>query len=207
MPRGSIDRRVTRTRSLLQRALLKLTAEKGYEAATVEDICRQANIGRSTFYTHYRDKESLRKATIDQHMKGLVTQRADRESVQNAARFSFSGQALEHAYATRGMHGAFLGGKKREIPQEVREWIGKEIRRELIDIAQSNKDEATLDFATRFVTGAFFEVVTWWLDGNANLPPQEIDRLFQKLAVDGVSVALGGPKEEGDQDQVVVREG
>ena len=69
MPVGSIDRRVARTRSLLQQALFSLTAEKGYTAITVEDICREADVGRSTFYTHYPDKESSRKATIDDHMK------------------------------------------------------------------------------------------------------------------------------------------
>ena len=53
MAAGSIDRRVARTRRLLQQALFRLTAEKGYGTVTVEDICREADVGRSTFYTHY----------------------------------------------------------------------------------------------------------------------------------------------------------
>lgn len=40
MSTGSVDRRVARIRRLLQQALFKLTAEKGYTAVTVEDICR-----------------------------------------------------------------------------------------------------------------------------------------------------------------------
>lgn len=80
MPAGPIDRRVARTRSRLQQALFRLTAEKGYTAITVEDICREADVGRSTFYTHYPDKDYLRKATIDEHMKGC------RHVVPNAIR-------------------------------------------------------------------------------------------------------------------------
>ncbi|RUW95783.1 TetR family transcriptional regulator, partial [Mesorhizobium sp. M8A.F.Ca.ET.059.01.1.1] len=51
--RSTIDRRVARTRALLQDALIALIPERGYAAITVEDICEKANVGRSTFYTHY----------------------------------------------------------------------------------------------------------------------------------------------------------
>jgi hypothetical protein len=42
------DRRVQRTRKLLQDALIALVLEKGYEAVTVQDIIDHANVGRST---------------------------------------------------------------------------------------------------------------------------------------------------------------
>lgn len=42
------DRRVLRTRKLLQEALIALVLEKGYEAVTVQDIIDRANVGRST---------------------------------------------------------------------------------------------------------------------------------------------------------------
>ena len=53
------DRRVNRTRRALQEALQELITEKGYEAVTVEEITGRANLGRTTFYLHYRDKEDL----------------------------------------------------------------------------------------------------------------------------------------------------
>ena len=46
--RKPIDRRVARTRAMLQKAHLSLILEKGYEAITVDDICEAANVGRST---------------------------------------------------------------------------------------------------------------------------------------------------------------
>ena len=128
MPAGEIDRRVARTRSLLQQALFKLTVEKGYTAVTVEDICREADVGRSTFYTHYPDKDGLRKATIDEHMKTLQARGAERHLQRNAKRFSFSGPVFEHAHATREMHRALTGGKKRDVPDEIRNWISGQVR-------------------------------------------------------------------------------
>src|SRR5690348_4163921 len=55
--RGS--RQVQRTKQLLEEACIALILEKGYEAVTVQDILDRANVGRSTFYVHYRDKEDL----------------------------------------------------------------------------------------------------------------------------------------------------
>ena len=53
------DRRVRRTRNALIDALLELIAERGYDRTTVQDILDRANVGRSTFYTHFYNKEDL----------------------------------------------------------------------------------------------------------------------------------------------------
>ena len=54
-----IDPRTKRTRQLLLDALVGLILEKGYEDITVQDIIDRANVGRSTFYAHFQDKEDL----------------------------------------------------------------------------------------------------------------------------------------------------
>jgi len=45
--------------------LLALILEKGYDTLTIEDITRQADLGRTTFYLHYKDKEELLLESID----------------------------------------------------------------------------------------------------------------------------------------------
>jgi AcrR family transcriptional regulator len=55
----SADRRVRRTRALLHRALIELMVERAYDRITVRDILARADVGRSTFYAHYRDKDDL----------------------------------------------------------------------------------------------------------------------------------------------------
>src|SRR6266568_1409406 len=44
----TVDRRVQRTRRLLQDALVATVIDKGYEAATVQDIIDRADVGRAT---------------------------------------------------------------------------------------------------------------------------------------------------------------
>src|SRR5690606_22537701 len=59
MERPAEDRRVRRTRQALLQALIELTTEQGYEHVTVQGIAERANVGRTTFYAHFRDKEEL----------------------------------------------------------------------------------------------------------------------------------------------------
>src|SRR3972149_51567 len=59
------DRRSQRTRQALGDALIELMMEKGYDAISVKEIIDHANVGRSTFYTHYADKDELLVSQLD----------------------------------------------------------------------------------------------------------------------------------------------
>ena len=54
-----IDRRVRHTRDAVGDSLLTLMQEKPFETITVKQVLERAGVGRSTFYTHYRDKDDL----------------------------------------------------------------------------------------------------------------------------------------------------
>src|SRR5690349_2570082 len=68
------DRRSQRTRHLLSAALVELIREKDYNLITVSDIIDRANVGRSTFYAHYRDKDDLFVGELDRVIE-LLSQR------------------------------------------------------------------------------------------------------------------------------------
>ena len=51
---------MTKTRRAVKDAPVRLILEKGYEAVTVQDIIDRADVGRSTFYAHFFDKDELR---------------------------------------------------------------------------------------------------------------------------------------------------
>lgn len=74
MAKGSIDRRVVRTREMLHQALRSLILEKGYEAISIKEICAAANVGRSTFYAHYTSKDDLKRSGLESMRKLLVDQ-------------------------------------------------------------------------------------------------------------------------------------
>jgi len=53
------DRRIERTRSAIVDAFGALFFDHGYERIDVQEVARRANVGRSTFYRHFRGKEDL----------------------------------------------------------------------------------------------------------------------------------------------------
>lgn len=58
------DRRAAKTRSALLAAFYQLMVEQGYEALTVGAVATRADVGRSTFYEHFRTKHELLRASI-----------------------------------------------------------------------------------------------------------------------------------------------
>jgi len=59
------DRRTQKTKKYLAAALVELIMEKGYDAITIQEIIDRANVGRSTFYSHYESKEQLLLGNIN----------------------------------------------------------------------------------------------------------------------------------------------
>src|SRR5512138_551908 len=97
------DRRALRTRQALSQALIALIQEKRYEAITVKDICDRANVGRSTFYAHYQDKDDLLASNFRQVMQSL-----DSRVEWQEGRFSFRVTPLfrhvqEHHYLYKAL--------------------------------------------------------------------------------------------------------
>jgi len=69
-----VDRRINRTRRALREAMLSLILEKGYDAVTVDEITARADVSRSTFYLHYRDKEDILLENLEAIVDDLLVQ-------------------------------------------------------------------------------------------------------------------------------------
>src|SRR5512134_2395474 len=59
LTKNKTDRRIQRTCQSLRTALLELIQKKEYDGISIEEITERANVGRATFYLHYKDKEDL----------------------------------------------------------------------------------------------------------------------------------------------------
>lgn len=68
-----VDRRVRRTRAQLHRALIELMLERDYARISVRDILDRADIGRSTFYTHFRDKDDLLLVSSIEYVRAAIS--------------------------------------------------------------------------------------------------------------------------------------
>ncbi|HEY4305482.1 MAG TPA: TetR/AcrR family transcriptional regulator [Gemmatimonadaceae bacterium] len=94
------DRRVRRTKALLHRALASLLHEKSWDDIAVKEILGRADVGRSTFCAHYRDKDALLHAALRETVGTQSTTQAPSAEVVRRV-LSFSLPLLEHIERTR----------------------------------------------------------------------------------------------------------
>jgi len=191
MAKRPIDRRVARTRAMLQQAHLSLILEKGYEATTVEDICDAANVGRSTFYAHYTSKDDLRRSGLEHLRKQLVDRQKEALATPGDIKdrsLGFSLTMFEHAKDHIDLYRALIGGRGGAIALgTVRQILSDLVRNELAaSVDKKSADAISRELVVQYVVGAFMAVMTWWLDGGAKLPPRRIDAMFRRLATGGI---------------------
>jgi AcrR family transcriptional regulator len=195
MSPSSTDRRVRRTRELLRSAFLSLILEQGYDRTTIQDILDRADVGRSTFYAHYRDKEDLLRAGFEDIRAALAAERSAGETETEPG----SGadvdllQPLLVVFTHVERHRQFWGPLSRKggadlITRLLRESVGDLARRHLqAHFGGQGVDPTRLEAAWEFVAGACMGLLVWWLD-HEDVPSsaEEIHATFRSLATPGL---------------------
>jgi len=165
MAKRAIDRRVARTRAMLQKAHISLILKKGYEAITVEDICEEANVGRSTFYAHYTSKDDLRRSGLEHLRKELVNRQKDALAEPGNIRdrsLGFSLAMFEHARDHIDLYRALVGGRGGLVALgTIRQILSDLVRNELAaTVDKKSADVIPRELAVQYVVGAFMAVMT-----------------------------------------------
>lgn len=187
-----MDRRVARTREALQQAHISMILEKGYEAITVENICQAANVGRSTFYTHYSNLDDLKRSGLEQLRRRLIEHQTGALQASDDAKpqgLDFSLPMFEHARDHIDLYRALVGNRGGTIALgAIRQILFEQVGAEF---ARSNPRDAEQAISRRFVieyiVGAYMAVLTWWLDGGAKLSPERMDAMFRRLTSLGIA--------------------
>src|SRR5215211_5818450 len=182
------DRRIPRTRALLQHALIRLILKNDYEAITIQDICDAANVSRSAFYAHFKSKDDLKRSGFEHLRKELVDRQREAWANRDVkGRFlSFSLTMFEHAYDHKDLYRALVGGRGAAVSLAFIRGLLSDLVRNEFPANKNSTDMAPRELAVQYVVGAYMAVLVWWLDGGAKLPPKRMDAMFQHLAISGI---------------------
>lgn len=184
--RSITDRRVQKTRTLLTGALVSLLSEKAYDSIVVKEILDRANVGRSTFYMHFVDKDDLLVSSIHE-MIGPVPRAARPSGEGWDGIVWFSLPVFEHHYRHAHAWGDRIGAKGRALLHEhlrrvLAALIADAMKKEFRSLGKVTR-QVTPELLSNYVASTFVLVLNWWLDKRMPLPPREIDNLFRRLAM------------------------
>jgi AcrR family transcriptional regulator len=112
------DRRIEKTQNVLRQALVSLMHEKPYDAIAVTEILERANVGRSTFYVHYRDKDELLVSGIHDMLRPVRSAAAPASVNQLERIIRFSLPIFEYHRQHRPVGGSRMGTRGRAILHE-----------------------------------------------------------------------------------------
>lgn len=184
-PKPALDRRSLRTRDALRGALIHLIAERGWDDISVQDVCDQANIGRSTFYAHYTGKDALLVGGLEDLQAELQRQaRAKLETsvpgADAAPGFGFVLGLIEHAHDQRKIFRGLIGRRSGYVVhQRFREMVMRLVHEEL---PQPEAGGLPREAAARWLSAAFVELLSWWVEQTPPMPTTELEALFIALA-------------------------
>jgi AcrR family transcriptional regulator len=184
------DRRVRRTRTALQDALVALMTDKDYEAITVQDIIDRADVGRSTFYTHFTDKDDLLQDSFAR-LRSILEQPA---TIEPAGRrpLSFSLPLFRHVNDQRQLARAVFSRPGRPpILRQFDQLLAGIVRAELAALPGADPvSRIPLEALVRYVVGACLSLLEWWLTTDTATRPEDMDRIFQALVTPGIRAAI-----------------
>ncbi len=186
-----IDRRVQRTRQILQEALLALILEKGYAAVTVQDVIDRANVGRATFYSHFQDKHDLFLSGFaslrDQFEQHLLAQ-----SPMNGDPWNLSLMMFQHAQSHLPIYKAMAGKQGGNIALgHIQKYLSALIQEHFkTQLSERKNLKVPPEVIAHYIVSAYMALLTWWLDHDAPYPAEQMNEMFRQLTQPGVEAIL-----------------
>ncbi|HMA37826.1 MAG TPA: TetR/AcrR family transcriptional regulator [Chloroflexia bacterium] len=184
------DRRSQRTRQLLGAALVALMLEQRYDTITVQEIIDRANVGRSTFYAHYLDKEDLLQSEI----AALVTRLGDHVDPGAEGKWIIpSLELLRHVREHYALYRALVRGRAIEpVLKTMQAQLSRQIEVHLAGrLPPGPAPTVPLPVVAQYITGVLLALFQWWLDREMPESPEQLDDYFLQLVRPSVRATTG----------------
>jgi AcrR family transcriptional regulator len=184
------DRRINRTRASLFHALVELMLEKRYDDITVQDIIDRADVGRSTFYAHFRDKEDLTVGNLVNILDSLtVTMDQNNPNQQNLIP---GPELFDHVREHFPLFRAMTSGRGLELffqkGQEY--WSARMASRLQSMLPAGQTPRVPVPLLAQHVSGTFVNLLKWWIDNKMPYSSERMTEIAQVLVMPSIEAGL-----------------
>ena len=201
-----MDRRVQRTLQALRTALLELIKEKDYDEISIEEITERANVGRTTFYLHYKDKEDLlmeefstimyERAQVLSEIPFSVWLPISEEDLEKNIALQPLLLVFEHIHNNSELYNLLLKStNSSKIIERIRQistdaivqFVETKIETDPIPLLS----EVPIEFFAAFFSGALISIVGWWIREDMRHSPEDVTNMFRNLFFSGATGTFG----------------
>lgn len=183
-PEKTPDRRIRRSQQLLREALLELILEKPYQDITVQEIIDRANVGRSTFYAHFLDKDDLLRSGFE-NLKEIFEKFELQPPGQHQSELETVMFLFHHVESFQPVYKALMSKRGAEwITREVQTLVTGMLRRHLeaqLKIQKKARD-IPLEVMVQYRASALMGLIKWWLDNDMPYSAGQMRQWFHELA-------------------------
>jgi AcrR family transcriptional regulator len=185
---------VVRTRNILGDALVALMQEKPFEAITVQHVLDRAGVGRSTFYSHFEDKNDLFFSDAEDFFEAMATALSTHGDKSN--RVAPVHEFFAHVAEWRAFHNAMMdAGKLQDVMEMGQEFFARGIAQRLAELrgvrAMSAAHRTALAHA---FAGALFSLLSWWLHSDRDFSAEQVDAIYHQMVWASVALPLTPPR-------------
>ena len=166
------DRRITKTRKAIYAAFLQLLNQKNFETITVQEIIDLADVGRSTFYSHYESKELL----LDELCCYLFHHLFERE--ENISIEVYLTHIFLHFKKNQDHVTSLLFSKNDYFLRQLQKELEHHIYPMVAEDLQVSYPNIPSSFLKHFVVTNFIETLTWWLKKGKSYKEDQVVRFY-----------------------------
>jgi AcrR family transcriptional regulator len=177
---------MARTIAALRTALIELMHEKHYDSITVQDIIDRANVGRSTFYSHFRDKEDLLIGDWKRFFE-MIAFHVDLDAGENG-RVAPIEPMMTHIKDMHSLYRALeRSGKTDRLFAVGTDYLAQKLEEKIRASIDVSKMTVSPEFSAHLLSLQIFGMLKWWLDRNMTVSPAEMGRMFQEFVGPGIN--------------------
>lgn len=179
-----MDRRIINTKNKLTSTLLELLSKKAIKDITVLELCKKANINRTTFYKYYKDIDDLAIKIEEDLMDELKKHIVD---IKRNYLISYTSKIIEEISNNKEVYTKILSDNGdhtflRKIlslvhEQSIEEW------QKLLKKA-TPKD---IDNIYNFIVDGTIGLIEAWIRNNCKDEPESIAIFINKICMSGLS--------------------
>lgn len=175
--KNKIDLRVIKTKKILYESLINLLKEKTFEEIKVSDICENALINRSTFYSHYSDKYELFYSLINDLKTSLSEELIKNKNFSNTREYYLEMIKifLDHVYEKKDIYSSIMINNKNSIIMDmIYDVINEDIERHIEEDKSNFENNIPSDIVSSFYLGAVVNIAVEWLKSDKKYSKYEI---------------------------------